>query len=143
MRLFVVDASVAAKWMVPGASEPFCVEAESLLRQWIEGQISLIVPDFFWIEITNILCKAVRVGRCSRANAEAALVALRNHRIPTVRTLPLLDSALEKAIVFGRTVYDSVYLALAVESAGQLVTADEKLVNAVAGHLPVIWLGAI
>ncbi len=46
-------------------------------------------------------------------------------------------------MVFGRSVYDSIYLALAVESAGQLVTADERLVNAVAGRLPVIWLGAI
>jgi predicted nucleic acid-binding protein len=36
-----------------------------------------------------------------------------------------------------------ICLALALESAGQLVTADEKLVNAVAGRLPIIWLGAI
>lgn len=143
MRLYVVDASVAAKWTLPGPSEPLFVEAESVLRQFVHGQVSLVVPDFFWVEITNILCKAVRVGRCTKSSAEASLVALRNHRIPTVSTLPLLDSALDKAIVYGRSVYDSVYLALAVESAGELVTADEKLVNAVAGRLPVIWLGAI
>ena len=83
------------------------------------------------------------MGRCTRETAEAFLSALRRYDFPTVSTLPLLDSALDKAIVYGRTVYDSVYLALAVESAGQLVTADEKLVNAVAGRLPVIWLGAI
>jgi len=47
VKLYVVDASVAAKWMLPGASEPFCAEAESLLRQWIDGQLSLAVPDFF------------------------------------------------------------------------------------------------
>jgi len=143
VKLYVVDASVAAKWMLPGTLEPFYGQAENLLRQWIDAQLSLVVPDFFWIEIANILCKAVRVGRCSRTNGEAALVALRSHRIPTVRTLPLVDSAMDKAIVYGRSVYDSVYLALAIESGGQLVTADEKLVNAVAGRLPVVWLGAI
>jgi predicted nucleic acid-binding protein len=57
--------------------------------------------------------------------------------------LPRLDSALDKAIVYRRSVYDSIYLALAVESAGQLFTADEKLVNALAARLPIIWLGAI
>jgi len=143
VKLYVVDASVAAKWTLPGVSEPFAAEAESLLRQFVHGQVRLIVPDFFWIEITNLLWKAVRIGRCSRASAESSLVALRSHQIPTVLGLPLLDSAFDKAIVYGRSVYDSIYLALAVESAGQLVTADEKLFNAVAGHLPVVWLGAI
>jgi predicted nucleic acid-binding protein len=40
-------------------------------------------------------------------------------------------------------VYDSIYVALAVEMDGHLVTTDEKLVNALSGRLPVIWLGAI
>jgi len=40
-------------------------------------------------------------------------------------------------------VYDSIYVALALETGGKLVTADEKLVNAVGARLPIIWLGAI
>ena len=34
-------------------------------------------------------------------------------------------------------------VALAVESRAQLITADEKLANALAAHLPVKWLGAL
>jgi predicted nucleic acid-binding protein len=143
VNLYVVDASVAGKWLLPGASEPLQQQAVNLLRQSVDGQVRLVVPDFFWIEVTNLLCKAIRIGRCTRPAAEMAWSALRRHEIPTLPALPVLDSALDKAILYGRSVYDSIYLALALESGGELVTADEKLVKAVGVRLPVIWLGAI
>ena len=143
MKLYVVDASVAGKWLLPGPSEPLQQEAVSLLHQLVDGQVSLIVPDFFWIEIANILWKAIRTGRCTRSTADMALSALRRHELTTLPALALVDSAFDKAIVYGRSVYDSIYLALALEIGGKLVTADEKLVNAVGTGLPIIWLGAI
>jgi predicted nucleic acid-binding protein len=143
VNLYVVDASVAGKWLLPGASEPLQQEAVNLLRQSVDGQVKLVVPDFFWIEVTNLLWKAIRTGRCTRPTAEMALSALRRHEIPTLPVLPLLDSALDKTLVYGRSVYDSIYLALALETGGKLVTADEKLVNAVGVRLPVLWLGAV
>jgi len=54
-----------------------------------------------------------------------------------------LYPSLKKAVLHGRSVYDSIYVVLAVEAEAQLVTADEKLANALAGHFPVKWLGAI
>jgi predicted nucleic acid-binding protein len=143
VNLYVVDASVAGKWLLPGASEPLQQEAVNLLRQAVDGQVKLIVPDFFWIEVTNLLWKAIHTGRCTGPTAEMALSALRRHSIPTLPALPLLDSALDKAIAYGPSVYDSIYLALALEAGGKLVTADEKLVNAAGPRLPVIWLGAL
>jgi predicted nucleic acid-binding protein len=47
------------------------------------------------------------------------------------------------ATAFQRTVYDALYVALAVTSKAQFVTADERLANAMAAHLPVKWLGSI
>jgi len=90
VNLYVVDASVAGKWLLPGASEHLQQEAVSLLRQLVDGQVKLIVPDFFWIEITNLLWKAIRTGRCTRPTAEMALSALRRHEIPTLPVLPCL-----------------------------------------------------
>jgi predicted nucleic acid-binding protein len=40
---------------------------------------------------------------------------------------PLLEPAYDIALSSGRTVYDSVYLALAVAVGCKLVTADQKL----------------
>lgn len=143
MNVFVADASVAAKWILPGADEPLSKEALRFLQQWMTGEIHLIVPDFFWIELTNILWKATRRGRCSKETAVAAMAVLLDSKIPTVPSLTLLNSAFDKAIAHGRSVYDSLYVVLALESKAQLVTADEKLANALGGHLPVKWLGAI
>ena len=143
MKLYVVDASVAGKWLFPGPSEPLQQEAVGLLRQLVDGQVSLIVPDFFWIEVANILCKATQTGRCTRSTAEMALSALRRHELTTLPVLPFIDSAFDKAMIYGRSVYDSIYLALALETGGKLVTADEKLLNAVGRRPPILWLGAI
>jgi predicted nucleic acid-binding protein len=40
-------------------------------------------------------------------------------------------------------VYDCTYVALAIASERLLVTADERLANALAAHLPVRWLGSV
>ena len=47
------------------------------------------------------------------------------------------------AATFSRTVYDGVYVALAVHSNMPLVTADERLANALAARFPIRWLGAL
>lgn len=43
---------------------------------------------------------------------------------------PLMEDALEIALRTGRTVYDSLYMALAVQLDCRLVTSDAKLYNA-------------
>jgi predicted nucleic acid-binding protein len=55
----------------------------------------------------------------------------------------LLDRAFHIATTFERTVYDSVYVALAVQTNSQLITADEKLANSLAAHFPLKWLGSM
>lgn len=102
----------------------------------------MIVPDLFWAELANILWKAVRQGRCTKARAEASIKSLREMNLPTVSSVELAESAFAIAVAFDRTVYDSLYVALAVQSQGQFVTADERLADALAARLPVKWLGA-
>ncbi len=143
MSLVVVDASVAAKWCLPAKDEPLSDAADHLLRRYAKGEIQFVVPDLFWAELANLLWKAVRQGRCAKAAAETALTALQDRRLPTVSSLDLLDLAFAIATAFDRTVYDSLYLALAVHSKAQLITADERLANALAAQLPVKWLGAV
>jgi predicted nucleic acid-binding protein len=143
VSLFVIDASVAAKWFLPNRDETLVEEAAQLLACYAKGQARFVVPDLFWAEFGNILWKAVRRGRCTQKAAETGITAMRDRDLPTVPSGTLLEAAFAIATAFDRTVYDSLYLALAVDCQAQLVTADEKLANAVAAHLPVKWLGAV
>ena len=143
MSLFVIDASVAAKWVLPDRSEALLDEAEQLLARYARGHARLVVPDLFWAEFGNILWKAVRRGRCTQKAAATGLATMRKRGLPTIPSDTLVEAAFAIAAAFDRTVYDSLYIALAIDCQGQLVTADEKLANAVAAHFPVKWLGSL
>ena len=141
--MIVVDASVAGKWCLPAKGEPLADEAFDLLDQYVKGEVRFVVPDLFWAELANLLWKAVRQGRCAKGTAKAALAALQERELQTVSSRSLLDLAFGIATTFDRTLYDSLYVALAVQLKAQLVTADERLANALAAQLPVKWLGAL
>jgi predicted nucleic acid-binding protein len=142
VNTFVVDASVAAKWFLPSVNETLVDEAVQLLTDYAEDKVRFIVPDIFWAEFGNIVWKAVRQGRWLRNAAESAVSSLREQRLPTTPSRDLLTEALNIALTFDRTVYDSLYVALAWTRGSELITADERLANALAAHMPVKWLGA-
>ena len=126
MSLFVVDASVGVKWLFP---EPLAAEATRLR----DPSHQLHVPAFFEIELANILWKKLRRSLLTRVQADLILAQI--PLLPLVRhsDAPLLPSAFDLADRTQRTVYDCLYLALAVHVGGQMVTADERFVNGLAG----------
>ena len=143
MTSYVVDASVAAKWFLPAAGEPHTEQSLRLLRDYTSASLGMIVPDLFWPEVGNILWKASRRhGRMSLRSAETAIVEMGKLTIPTFSSMPLLSDAFAIAAAFDRTVYDAVYVALAVSAGAPLLTADERLANALAARFPVRWIGS-
>jgi predicted nucleic acid-binding protein len=139
----VVHASVAVKWFLPESGEPLADQAMALLDQFDRKEIQFVVPDLFHVEIASAIWKAVRVGRVSRAFGDQALVLLTQREFATVPSLKLLDGAFQIAAEYGRTVYESLYVALAIQTESQLITADGRLANALAARFPVKWLGAL
>ncbi len=141
MTLYVPDASVAIKWSLP-VGEGLIEQALDLLNRYESGSAEFVIPDLFWAEMGNILCKAVRQGRCTASAAEEALALMKGRDLPTVPSAGLLEEAFAIASKYNRSFYDSLYIAVAVAHRATLITADEKLANATAAHLPVKWLGA-
>lgn len=138
MSIIIVDASVAIKWFLP---EVHAAEA----REWRSGPDELHIPAFFFeLEIANILWKKVRRAELSRADADLIISQLPT--LPLIRhpEPPLLTLAFDLADQTERTVYDCLYLALAVQLGGQMVTADQRLYNSLAGTTwggHICWVG--
>ena len=129
MRTFVLDASVAVKWAMPSASEPLTEESLRLLRRYTGGEIDFLVPDIFWAEVGNVLWKGIRQRRWRQTEAEAFLSGVKARNFPTTSSWTLLSDALTIAVAYDRAVYDSLYVALAIQAKTDLITADERLVK--------------
>ncbi len=125
MKGFVVDASAVAAAFF---QEPHAKAAESLLAS---GK-KLHAPDLLAAELANVIWK--RFGRNEIDAEEASQLLADFQSLPFVWTSSqdLIDTALELAIATGRTVYDCIYVALAVKTGCAMVTADKRLVNALA-----------
>lgn len=125
MSVLVVDASVGLKWFLP--------EAHAAAANQLRGPTcELHVPGLFDVEIGNILWKKMRRAELTRAEADAILKQLPLVPLTRHADAAMIPAALGLAEKTGRTVYECLYLALAVRLAGQLVTADERLYNALA-----------
>jgi predicted nucleic acid-binding protein len=116
----VVDASVAVQWFVPEAHS-------SAARGLLRAGISLLAPDLIRAEVGNVLWKRWRRGELDAAEVEAALADFRRLPLEVHSAEPLLESAWAIARETGLTVYDSLYVALAVAHQAPLVTADRRL----------------
>jgi predicted nucleic acid-binding protein len=136
---FVVDASVAVKWFMAEMHE---MPALRLL----EGRHELLVPDLLFTEVANALWKRVRRAETTASAAVATLATLDTVRFQIHPSRPLLPLALELATRFGRTVYDSLYIAVAMIRHCPLVTADRRLHDALAGgplRSHVLWVADV
>ncbi|MFY9951582.1 MAG: type II toxin-antitoxin system VapC family toxin [Candidatus Sulfotelmatobacter sp.] len=142
MTAFVLDASVAVKWVIPSANEALSAQSLRLLRRYVAGEIDFVVPDIFWAEIGNVLWKGARQQRWSRTLAEGAASGMKDRDFLTISTQILLPAALKIALLYDRSVYDAMYVAAAIQFKIEMITADERLANALAASLPVKWLGA-
>lgn len=133
--VLVVDTSVAAKWYLPEPGSPAAVDL-------LEGGYALLAPDLIVPELGNVLWKKVQWGEITAADAHRVAGAwVEACPVRILASAPYLSAALEIALRHGRTVYDALYLALAVERAGRYVSADDRLVHALAGTelASVVW----
>ncbi|MDA2910801.1 type II toxin-antitoxin system VapC family toxin [Nitrospiraceae bacterium AH_259_D15_M11_P09] len=124
MTEYVVDASVGIKWFIP---EPYSDAARRM-----RARQDLHVPELFSVEVGNALCKRVRRGDLSLGEAEEIFDDLQElplHRHADNGVLPVAFNLANKS---RQSLYDALYLALAVMINGQLVTADRKLFSALA-----------
>lgn len=139
MSTLVIDASVAVKWFFP---EPHAHAA----RRVLNGRQTLLAPDLIWAEVGNALWKRVQRAEMTPDIARDILRDFKRFPLRTSVNKLLLEPAWDLATHYRISVYDGLYLALAVSRNGKLVTADRPFHDAVkAGPLAsvVIWIEQI
>jgi predicted nucleic acid-binding protein len=115
---FVIDASVAIKWVVreSGTEEALLVRRRSL-----------VAPDLLIAECANILWKKVRRKELTEAEAILAARLLERAGVRLEPMRLLLQPATRISIALDHPAYDCMYLATAEMLSCGLVTADERL----------------
>jgi predicted nucleic acid-binding protein len=131
----VVDSSVVVKWFFP---EPSRQEALRLLRLYQEQRIKLIAPVLLMTEVSNVFSKRVRRRLNTVSMAMDAYRLLKINAPILVDDRLFMDEAIALALGSEQSVYDCVYLALALRRGCDLVTADLKFHRAVNVRFPSV-----
>jgi len=138
----VVDASIAMKWFMP---EPHSDKAVELLADFRAGTLQLTAPDHIVAEMANTLWKRstlrgeISVNEAAESCADFLALGLDLHPAP-----PLVAAAMKLAAAERHSVYDMLYLALAMRRGCEFITADKKMVNKVSARFPFVrWLGGL
>lgn len=127
MTAVVIDASVVIAWILPGQSTP---QTRALLLN--EAGHERIAPHLLPLEVSNVLVRAERRNMITLGQISSALASLQSLGIALAPPLPAgwRISAAELARSEGLSVYDALYLDLAITRGAALASRDRALCEA-------------
>jgi predicted nucleic acid-binding protein len=134
---FVLDCSVAAKWVL---REPGRAPALGWFEQYASGEVLLIAPDILLAELASLLAKRNRRKQISAEQAHEAFSLMTRCAPRLFDTRPRLSRALHLSLQRRLSLWDCVYLALALEHDCPVLTADLRLFRAGRGAHPSVRL---
>lgn len=117
----VIDASIGVKWFT---NEEESLNARELLKQHIQGEVVLVVPDLFFYEVYN----AIRYKKNQGEILFRCIIDLFSFQLERAQLSPALASKAGE-IAFGNNIsfYDAVYLALALQIKSPCISSDKKI----------------
>ena len=137
MKRCVIDASVIAVSI-------FQEELEKCSSALLASDCVQMAPSIVFSEVGNVVWKRFRRQEINEEEASRILTGFFRLPLKVTPLENLIESALLIAMQYDRTVYDTLYVALAVKTDSKIITADKRLINALAGsplEKYVMWLG--
>jgi predicted nucleic acid-binding protein len=137
VSVFVVDASVVVKWFVPEIHS-------DKARRLLAAPHEYVAPDLLFAETANTIWKKVRRKELTAEQGQRLVADIGRIAVETVSCRSLAEDAHALANATARTVYDCMYVALAVRLKTRTITADETLeaalrrFPAVARHIQLV-----
>ncbi len=121
--MIVVDDSVIVKLLV---DEP----GTDAARDQVTSRDDCIAPDILLVEVASALAKKIRFAGLPEAIAYAGMDSVHEFVAELTQTAMLLRQATDLSIALDHSIFDCLYLALAIERGCPVLTADLKFVNA-------------
>ena len=120
--MLVIDSSAVLSAFLP--------DEEGIdLEDSIGPETELIAPRLLWAEVRNIVVSAERRGRLPRTAADTVVDAIDDLGI-SLDSSPRSGTVLHLARKHGLSVYDSLYLELALRRQAEVLTLDRALQRA-------------
>ncbi len=116
----VIDASVIVKWTLPDPSiDPDTDRALSLLSEIRDGKVSLLQPSHWLAETAAVLT------RLRPDTAEEVIELLDAMELSTIEDVAIYQRASRIGARLNHHLFDTLYHAVALEWAFDLITADD------------------
>ena len=122
---FVVDASVAVKWLV-------AEEDSDVARGLAASGQELHAPRLMASEVANALWRKARLGELGRGDAAALLANVPDMPVRWGDDEIVCADAVRLALALDHPIYDCIYLALTHRIGAAMLTADLRFANALA-----------
>jgi predicted nucleic acid-binding protein len=134
---FVADASVAIAWVHPGQAT---ASTQAMLEAIAEGAV-FEVPSLWLLEVANVLLVLRRRGRITERERRLAAehVLMLPHVVDGDGTSLAFTRLSELAAKYRLSIYDAVYLELAMRRNLPLATKDGPLSNAARKARVATW----
>jgi predicted nucleic acid-binding protein len=132
---YVLDASVALKWVLAEPDSPKALSVRDHFRQQLN---ELLAPDVFPVEVAHALTRAERRGIIKPPQATRLLADVLSTPMPLHPYRPLLPRATAISSAMRCGVYDCIYVALAEREGCEFLTADDKLLKNLGARFPFI-----
>jgi predicted nucleic acid-binding protein len=137
VKLTVIDASVALKWVLAEAGSR---NAEDLLQQYAQGGVKLIAPRLLAVEVANAISRRCRRKLLTPSEAQEAYGLFEEAQPILIDESGHMRTALSVAIEHQLSFWDSVYLAIAIDYKADLVTADRRMHRSASRSYPFVRL---
>jgi len=133
----VIDSSAALNWVLP---EPGSERSLALLDAREAGDLALIAPRVFMEEAACALTKRCRSKELTLGQAQEAFRLLERRKPLLTDESGLLQSAFALALRRQLSLWDCLYLALAIERQCNLITGDRRFYRSASKLYPFIEL---
>lgn len=137
---YVLDSNVGFKWAF---IEQDTDKARKLRYEYQTGLIDLLAPDVFPIEFAHAVTRAERARRITPSEGAQSSAEILLSLPVLHESLDLLPRAYKLSSQFRIGIYDCLYVALAERVQCELVTANQRLVNALGSQFPIVALDSL